>query len=143
MRVYIVTDLCCFPAEDVPGATLYMFTGHRSDVHTVRGVGGMGIRMLTLVTETSLDTEDRGLQVPMVLHHDYIPHTYNCFFRSYDLLDLSTQILSGVRRSCRRSPRRTVAVGGLFEDQDVVTRTLGRSDLCDKMKEIQNTVRVC
>ncbi len=63
-------------------------------ISVIRGDGGLGIRMLTLVTESSLHTEDRGLQVPMVLEHDYIPHTYKCFFRSYDLLDLSTQILS-------------------------------------------------
>jgi hypothetical protein len=30
----------------------------------------MGIRMLTLDTETSLYTEDLGMQVPMVLDHD-------------------------------------------------------------------------
>ena len=59
--------------------------------HTTPTVwGGMGIRMLTLDTETSLYTEDRGLQVPMVLDHDYIPHTYKCFFRSYGLLDWYT-----------------------------------------------------
>ena len=40
-------------------------------LHTVRGVGGLGIRMLTLDTETSLYAEDRGLQV-VVLEHDYI-----------------------------------------------------------------------
>jgi hypothetical protein len=54
------------------------------------GVGGLGIRTLTLDTETSLYTEDRGLQVPMVLEHDYIQHTYKCFFRSYVLLDWYT-----------------------------------------------------
>jgi hypothetical protein len=32
--------------------------------------------MFTLDTKTSLYTEDRGIQVPMVLDHDYIPHTY-------------------------------------------------------------------
>ena len=48
--------------------------------------------MLILDTNTSLYTEDRGIQVPMVLDHDYIPHTYKCFFRSYDLLDWSTLI---------------------------------------------------
>jgi hypothetical protein len=32
---------------------------------TVRGVRGLGIRMLTVDTKTSLYTEDRGLQVPM------------------------------------------------------------------------------
>ena len=63
-------------------------------LHTVRGVGGMGIRMLTIDTKTSLYVEDRVLHVPMVLEYDYIPHTYNCFFRSYDLLDWSTLILS-------------------------------------------------
>ena len=46
-------------------------------LHTVRGVGVEGIRMLTLDTKTSLYTEDHRLQVPMVLDHDYIPHTYN------------------------------------------------------------------
>jgi hypothetical protein len=50
--------------------------------------------MLTLDTETSLYDEHRDLQVPMVLEYDYIPHTYKCFFRSYDLLDWSTLILS-------------------------------------------------
>ena len=42
----------------------------------VRGVGGLGIRMLTFDTETTLYAEDQGIQVPMVLDHDYIPHTY-------------------------------------------------------------------
>ena len=36
----------------------------------------MGIRMLTLDVKTFLYTEDRGLQVPIVLDHDYIPHTH-------------------------------------------------------------------
>ncbi len=31
---------------------------------------GLGIRMLTLVTKTSLFTEDRGFQIPMVLEKD-------------------------------------------------------------------------
>jgi hypothetical protein len=43
---------------------------------------------------TGGDTEDRGMQVSMVLEHDYIPHTSKCFFRSYVLLDWSTEILS-------------------------------------------------
>ena len=68
--------------------------GLRTQFYIVRGVGGLGSRMLTLDTETSLYTEDRGIQVSMVLEHDYIPHTYKCFFRSYVLLDLSTLILS-------------------------------------------------
>jgi hypothetical protein len=46
--------------------------------------------MLTIDTETSLYVEDRGFHVPMVLEYDYIPHTYKCFFRSYDLLDSYT-----------------------------------------------------
>jgi hypothetical protein len=54
--------------------------------HTVRGVGGSGIRILTLDTETSLYAEDRGLQVPMVLEHD-IPHTSKCVFRSLKFCD--------------------------------------------------------
>jgi hypothetical protein len=36
-------------------------------------VRGLGIRLLTLDTETSLYTEVRGLEVPMVLENDYIP----------------------------------------------------------------------
>ena len=40
-------------------------------LYTVRGVRGLGIRMLTHET-TSLYAEDRGLQVPMSLDHDSI-----------------------------------------------------------------------
>ena len=47
-------------------------------VHTVRGVRGLGIRMLTIDTKTSLYTEDRGLQVPMTLEHDKIVGTQFC-----------------------------------------------------------------
>jgi hypothetical protein len=36
----------------------------------VRDMRGLGIRMLTLDTKTSLHTEDRGLQVPMTLEPD-------------------------------------------------------------------------
>ena len=72
--------------------------------------------MLTLDTKTSLFTEDRGLQVPMVLDHDYIPHTYKCFSRSYDLLDLSTQILS-VNKTHTRQCLYDVITGMLLEDQ--------------------------
>ena len=42
---------------------------------TVRGVRGMGIRMLTFDTKTSLYTEDRGIQVPMTLENDKIVGT--------------------------------------------------------------------
>jgi hypothetical protein len=38
----------------------------------------MGIRMLTLDTETSLYAEDRGLPVPMSLDHDKIVGTQFC-----------------------------------------------------------------
>jgi hypothetical protein len=41
-------------------------------LYTVRGVRGLGIRMLTIDTKTSLYTEDRELQVPMALEHDRI-----------------------------------------------------------------------
>jgi hypothetical protein len=73
-------------------------------LYTVRGVGRLGIRMLTLDTKTSLHTEDRGLQVPMVLEHDYIPHTYKIVetrfcdalfhpsLRTFRLLELTTLI---------------------------------------------------
>jgi hypothetical protein len=47
-------------------------------LYTVRGVRGLGIRMLTLVTKTSLYAEDRGLQVPMALVHDKIVGTQFC-----------------------------------------------------------------
>ena len=42
-------------------------------------IGGLGIGMsrLTLDTKTSMYTDDQGLQVPIVLEHDYVPHTYN------------------------------------------------------------------
>ena len=59
------------------GHIILLRTGGGTVLHTVRGVGGMGIGMLTIDTKTSLYTEDRGLQVPMVLDHDYIPHTNN------------------------------------------------------------------
>jgi hypothetical protein len=47
-------------------------------MYTVRGVRGLGIRMLTLDTRTSLYTEDRGLQVPMALEHGKIEGTQFC-----------------------------------------------------------------
>jgi hypothetical protein len=47
-------------------------------LYTVRGVRGLGIRMLTLDTKTSLYAEDRGLQVPMTLDHDKIVGTQFC-----------------------------------------------------------------
>ncbi len=39
---------------------------------------GLGIRMLTLDTKTSLYAEDRGLQVPMYLEHGKIGGTQFC-----------------------------------------------------------------
>jgi hypothetical protein len=39
-------------------------------LYTVRGVRGLGIRMLTFDTKTSLYAEDQGLQVPMTLGTD-------------------------------------------------------------------------
>ena len=45
-------------------------------LHTVRGVGGLGIRMLTLDTKTDVR---RGSGAPSTA----------CFFRSHGLLDLS------------------------------------------------------
>jgi hypothetical protein len=66
MRICVCTSYYC-----------ELVVGLRAQFCTVRGVGGLGIRMLTLDTKTSLYAEDRGLQVPMVLEHDYIPHTYN------------------------------------------------------------------
>jgi hypothetical protein len=39
-------------------------------LYIVRGVRGLGIRMLTLDTKTSLYDEDQGFQVPMVLDHE-------------------------------------------------------------------------
>jgi hypothetical protein len=47
-------------------------------LYTVRGVRGLGIRMLTLDTKTSLYREDRGLQVPMALEQDEIVVTQFC-----------------------------------------------------------------
>ena len=48
-------------------------------LYTVRGVRGLGIRMLTLDTKTSLYAEDRGrLQVPTTLEKDKIVGTQFC-----------------------------------------------------------------
>ena len=48
-------------------------------LYTVRGVRGLGIRMLTFDTKTSLYIEDRGLQIPMTLEtHDKIVGTQFC-----------------------------------------------------------------
>jgi hypothetical protein len=47
-------------------------------LYTVRGVRGLGIRMLTFDTKTSLYAEDRELQVPMSLEHDKIVGTQFC-----------------------------------------------------------------
>ena len=47
-------------------------------LYTVRGVRGLGFRMLTLDTKTSLYAEDRGLQVPMTLEHGNIVGTQCC-----------------------------------------------------------------
>ncbi len=47
-------------------------------MYTVRGVRGLGIRMLTLDTRTSLHAEDRGFQVPMTLEHGKIGGTQFC-----------------------------------------------------------------
>ena len=46
--------------------------------YTVRGVRGMGIKMLTFDTKTSLYTEDLGVQVPMTLEHVKIGGTQFC-----------------------------------------------------------------
>jgi hypothetical protein len=45
-------------------------SGGGTVLYTVRGVSGLGIRMLTIDTKTSLYAEDRGMQVPMTLDHD-------------------------------------------------------------------------
>jgi hypothetical protein len=47
-------------------------------MYTVRGVRGLGIRMLTLDTRTSLHAEDRGFQVLMTLEHGKIGGTQFC-----------------------------------------------------------------
>ncbi len=47
-------------------------------MYSVRSVRGLGIRMLTLDTRTSLYAEDRGLQVPMTLDHGKIGGTQFC-----------------------------------------------------------------
>ncbi len=62
--------------------------------------------MLTPDVKTSLYVEDQGIQVPMVLEHDYIPHTHKIVgtqfcdtlshpsFRTFSLLELTTLIKS-------------------------------------------------
>ena len=47
-------------------------------LYTVRGVRGLGIRMLTLDTKTSLYTEVQGFQVLMTLEYDKIVGTQFC-----------------------------------------------------------------
>ncbi len=47
---------------------------HDELLREVSSLGGLGMKMLTLDSKTYLYSEDRGLQVPMVLGHDYIPH---------------------------------------------------------------------
>jgi hypothetical protein len=41
-----------------------------TSLYTVRGVRGLGIRMLTLDTKTSMYVEDRGIQVLIDPDHD-------------------------------------------------------------------------
>ena len=92
-KVYVTCYICYFLCICV--CTSYyreLVVGLRTVLHTVRGVGDLRIRTLTLDTKTSLYVEDRGLQVVMVLEYDHIPHTYKCFFRSHDLPDWSTLI---------------------------------------------------
>ena len=64
-------------------------------------VWGLGIRMLTHSSwhETSV-YDGIGLQVPMVLDHDYIPHTHHMksSFRFSVLLDWTTLILESVNK---------------------------------------------
>jgi hypothetical protein len=71
MRICVYTSYYC-----------ELVVGLRAQFCTLLKVGGLGVRMLTLDTKTSLYVEDMGLQVPMVLEHDYIPHTLKSFFRS-------------------------------------------------------------
>jgi hypothetical protein len=52
-----------------------MVVGLRVQFCTLLGVRGLGIRMLTLDTKTSLFAEDQGFQVPMTLNHDKIVGT--------------------------------------------------------------------
>jgi hypothetical protein len=47
-------------------------------LYTVRGVRGLGNRMLTIDTKKSLYSEDRGPQVPMALEHDKILGSQFC-----------------------------------------------------------------
>ena len=60
-------------------------------LYTVRGVRGLGIRMLTVDTKPSLYAEDRGIQVPMTLEHDKIVGTRFC-----DTLSRASQDLTRV-----------------------------------------------
>ena len=68
MRICVITSYYC---KVVVGLETQFCT-------LVRGVRGLGIRMLTLDTKTSLYVEDRGLQVPMVLEDDKIVGTQFC-----------------------------------------------------------------
>ena len=53
---------------------ILLWTGGETEdtvLHTVKGVGGLGIRMLTIDTKRLCTPRIGGLQVPMVLEHDY------------------------------------------------------------------------
>ena len=70
MRICVITSYYC---KVVVGLEAQFCT-----LTTVRGVRGLGIRMLTIDKKTCLYAEDRGLQVPMVLQHDKIVGTQFC-----------------------------------------------------------------
>ncbi len=72
--------LCDDPPED---RVISIFAGCLANHDRSHSLRGLGIRMLTLDTNTSLYTEHRGLQVPMTLEHDKIVGTQFCDTLSY------------------------------------------------------------
>ena len=72
-----------------------MVVGLESQFCTLLQVRGLGIRMLTLDTKTSLYAEDRGLQEPMALEHDKIVGTQFCDTMSRASQDLTRELVRG------------------------------------------------
>jgi hypothetical protein len=74
--------------------------------------------MLTFDTKTSLYSKDRGIEVPMVLEYDYIPHhTYKSFFRSRGLLDWSTLFFEVIKHTRFRDTTLNVKLYSEFTTQ--------------------------
>jgi hypothetical protein len=78
--LYVISVICYLMSRIMCVCTPYndeLVVGLRSQFCTLLEVWGDWELRCWLLTRKRLYTEDRGLQVPMVLEHDYITHTYN------------------------------------------------------------------